>query len=123
VSAPYPLGYQAIPSGGKAPATLADAADKSWVERIARSVIGLLQGKLNASLAVTLASGTTSTAVHDARISATSTLLLQPTTAHAAALLYASPFVLIGTQQVGQAVFNHANTTNTDQTFNLLIIG
>jgi hypothetical protein len=123
VSAPYPLGYQAVPSGGKTPASLADAADKSWVERIARSVIGLLQGKLNASLAVTLASGSTSTTVRDARISATSCLLLQPLTTHAAALLYTSPYVLIGPQQIGQVVFAHASTTNTDQTFNLLIIG
>jgi len=123
VSAPYPLGYQAVPSGGRTPPSLAEAADKSWVERIARSVIGLLQGKLNASLAVTLASGAADTTVRDARISATSTLLLQPLTAHAAALLYASPYVLIGAQQIGQVVFNHANTANPDQTFNLLIIG
>jgi hypothetical protein len=116
-------GYPTVPLGGSAPKTLADAADKGWVQRIARAVAGLLQGKLNASLAVTLANGATSTTIKDARISATSALLLQPLTAHACALLFAAPYVLISAQQSGQVVFAHANTAFTDQTFNLLIIG
>ncbi|MEJ0071184.1 MAG: hypothetical protein WDO24_23325 [Pseudomonadota bacterium] len=61
------------PARGKAPAALADAADKSWVRRIVQAVNQLLQGKLNASLAVTLTHGATSTTIADARISATST--------------------------------------------------
>jgi hypothetical protein len=123
MSATFPAGYASAPLGGKVPASLADAADRSWVRRIVQAVNQLLQGKLNASLAVTLSNGATSTTVKDARLSATSTLLLQPLTAHAGALLYASPYVLITSQQVGQVVFAHASTANTDQNFNLLIIG
>jgi hypothetical protein len=118
-----PSGYPTVPLGGKTPAVLSEAADKSWVQRIASAVAGLLQGKFNAALAITLANGAASTTIKDARISATSSLVLQPLTAHAAALLYAAPYVLIGSQQSGQVVFNHANTAFTDQTFNLLIIG
>jgi hypothetical protein len=123
MAATPPTGYPTVPLGGRAPDSLHGAADKSWVARIARAVAALLQGKFNAALAITLASGAASTTIQDARISATSTLLLQPLTAHAAALAYASPYVLITAQQSGQVAFAHANTANTDQTFNLLIIG
>ena len=123
MAAPYPAGYQAVPLGGTVPASLADAADAGWVARIARAVSGLLQGKLNASIAVTLANGATATTIKDPRISASSVLLLQPLTAHAAALAFAAPYVLTSAQQSGQVTFNHASTAFTDQTFNLLIIG
>jgi len=124
MAAPYPAGYAGIPDGGTPPATLNDAADKGWVQRIARAVLGLLQGKMNAVLpGVRLLNGATSTTITDARISAVSGLYLQPLTAHAAALLTAAPYVLITSQTAGQVVFAHANTAFTDQTFNLLIIG
>jgi hypothetical protein len=123
VTAPFPTGYQAVPAGGAVPASLADAADRGWVARLARAMTGMLQGKLNATAVVTLAGGAGSTTIKDARISASSTLLLQPLTAHAAALAYTAPYVLAASQQSGQVVFNHANTAFGDQTFNLLIIG
>jgi hypothetical protein len=123
MTATPPTGFSAVPLGGEAPLALKDAAGTKWVKRLAETINRLLQGKLNASLAVTLASGATSTTVKDARIGAFSTLVLVPLTAHAAALLYAAPYVLTGAQQSGQVTFSHANTANTDQTFNLLIIG
>lgn len=122
--APYPSGYQGVPDGGTPPAALADAADKGWVQRIARAVSGLLQGKMNAvASSVKLNNGTTSTTIIDARISAASGLFLQPLTAHAAALLVAAPYVLITSQKAGEVVFAHASTAFADQTYNLLIIG
>ncbi len=123
MTAAPPSGYPTVPLGGKAPTALREAADNSWVQRIARAVAGLLQGKFNASLAVTLASGAATTTVLDPRLSATSVLYLQPLTAHAAALKYAAPWITVASQQSGQVVFAHANTANPDQTFNLLIIG
>lgn len=124
MAAPYPAGYQAVPNGGTPPTSLAEAADKGWVQRIARAVIGLLQGKMNAvAPGVRLHDGAASTTIIDVRISATSGLWLQPLTAHAGALLYVAPYVLVTSQRAGEVVFAHANTGFTDQTFNLLIIG
>lgn len=122
--APYPAGYSGVPDSGSAPASLDDAADAGWVQRIARAVGGLLQGKMNAVLSgVQLLNGAASTTVTDPRISAASGFYLQPLTTHACALLYAAPYVLITSQKAGEVVFAHANTANADQTFNLLIIG
>jgi len=123
MTAPPPTGFATVPLGGQVPEKLGDAASKSWVRQIAAKVNSLLQGKANASLAITLAESAASTAVVDARIAATSMLLLQPLTAHAAALLYASPYVLITSQQSGQVVFAHSSVANSDLNFNLLIIG
>lgn len=124
MTAPYPAGYQSVPDGGSPPASLGDAAERGWVQRIARAVTGLLQGKMNAVLpGVRLLDGATTTTIFDARISATSGLYLQPMTAHAGALLYGAPYVLVTTQKSGEVVFTHANTAFADQRFNLLIIG
>jgi hypothetical protein len=114
---------QGAPLGGTSPTSLVDAASKGWVKAIATIVNSLRQGKLNASLAVTLAQSATSTTITDARIGASSTLTLQPLTAHAATLYFTSPYVLVSSQQSGQVKLAHASVANTDLNFNLLIIG
>ena len=114
---------QSAPLGGQAPSSLAQAASVGWVKRIVAVVNATLQGNLNASLAVTLAESATSTTIIDSRISAASTLLLQPLTAHAATVWFTSPYVLVSSQQNGQVTFAHESVADSDLNFNLLIIG
>lgn len=116
-------GYSPADLGGNAAGTIQDAASKSWVKNIAEVVNGILKGRQNVVLEITLAAGAASTIVIDARIGPFSGLYLQPMTANAAAGLYGAPYVRVTTQKQGQATFAHANNAQTDRTFNLLIIG
>jgi|SRR5580658_4639903 hypothetical protein len=111
------------PAGGQAPTSLAQAASIGWVKKIVGVVNSILQGKINAVLAVTLNESATSTTITDPRISAKSYFALQELTADAAALKYASPWILVSSQQAGQVTFAHASVAHADLTFNLLIIG
>lgn len=115
--------YPPAQSTGKPPNKLTEAVGADWIRSVVRVVNGILMGKMNASLPVTLAASAGTTTVKDARITAYSTLILQPLTTHAAAALYASPYVLLTNQQTGSVVLNHVNDANTDKNFNLLIIG
>jgi hypothetical protein len=115
-------GYQPVPTGSAA-GKGDQVPSLQWVRRIADAVNGILKGKVNAVLPVTLTANAASTTVLDARISYFSALILEPLTAHAAAALYASPYVLPTAQASGTVTFDHANDALTDKNFNLLIIG
>jgi len=91
----------------------------AWTRKIVDVTNRSLNGKLNATLAVTMAPGT-STTVIDPRISAFSALPLTPLTAHAAALVNS---IYVSSQQAGQATFTYTSTANTDAQFRLTIIG
>lgn len=115
-------GYGPVPSG--ASAQKGDPVPSlGWVRRIADAVNNILKGKINAVLPVTLSANAATTTVIDARITAFSFLGLEPLTTHAAAALYAAPYVLPSSQMSGSVVLNHVNDANTDKNFNLLIIG
>lgn len=118
-----PPGFKPAPISGGEPKTLSAAATGSWVRQLAELVNNMLRGKINAVLQITLTAGAGSTIIKDARIGAYSVLLLEPLTAHAAAALYGSPYVLESSKSIGQVTLNHVNDANTDKTFNLLIIG
>lgn len=116
-------GYQTAPLQGQPVDKPQDAAHKNWARRLGEIINEIRRGKVNASLAVTLAAGAGTTTVKDARISGFSTIILQPLTAHAFAAYTASPYILITNQQTGQLTLNHVNDANTDKNFNMLIIG
>jgi len=116
-------GFPSVATAGT-PVTRPDqAADKMWVKRVSERLNGILQGKMNVVLAVTLTTSATTTVVKDARVGAYSGLILQPLTANAAAALFASPYVLASGQKSGEVTLNHASSVNTDQNFNLIILG
>lgn len=118
-----PPGYPSVPTSGHFATSLSDAASNNWVRRIVDGVNSVLRGKLNAVLPVTLTANATTTTVIDARIGFYSAFLFEPTTAHAAALLYETPYILVTNKKSGQATLNHASNANTDLSFNLLLIG
>lgn len=123
MAAPYPSGFPIPPNSGPAPASLGDAASVTWLRQVVAIARTMLQGKLNAVLGITLVNGATSTVIQDPRITVTSALFLQPLTAHAWALNVGATPILPTLQNTGIVTFTHASTANTDQNFNLLIIG
>lgn len=86
---------------------------------IAHVVQGVMQGRINATLTVTLTPSATVSTVTDARISIQSAILMSPQTAHAAADMTSMYFVPAN----GSVTINHANNTNADRTFTMVIIG
>ena len=91
--------------------------EKEHRRQIAQLANNLLAGKLNATLQVTLTTGTTTT-VTDARIGASTYFGFQPMTADAAAVTGIYP----SSQANGTATFTHASGP-ADRTFNVLLIG
>jgi hypothetical protein len=118
-------GYPPVPIGGSAPKQVGDAADASWVKKIAELANNVLKGKINVVLPISLTPSATSTTIIDARIGPYSALLLQPLTVHAAAALYSATSVLVDptSQKQGSVIFDHASDTNSDKIFNLVILG
>jgi hypothetical protein len=93
-------------------------------ERDLRKVVALanrlLAGKLNAVTTVTLTASATTTTLQDSRIGGGSYIGLSPTTANAAA---AMTKVYVSAKAKGSATLTHDSTTDTDRTFDVLIIG
>lgn len=93
-----------------------------YLSRLREVVNNLLQGKLNATLDVTLAAGAAATPISDPRIGGGSAIQLMPLSANAAieigngTIWWSSP----GHQTV---TLNHANNAQTDRNFRLTIIG
>lgn len=100
---------------------------KEHNRRLARTLNGVLQGKLNALGTVTLGAGVATTTFSDPRITSNSFLGFMPTTANAAAALstlyVTNTTSATGSQTTGSATLNHANNAQVDRTFKVLIIG
>lgn len=94
--------------------------EKEHRRQIARLANSLLQGKTNNVIQLTLNPGVTTTVVTDKRIGANTGIFFSALTANAAAALAA---LYVSSQQNGTATLTHANSANTDQTFNLLLVG
>ncbi len=101
------MGYPTVPPDGR------DA------RALARVLNQAIQGKLNATLDVSLATSTTRTTVTDARISVDSYLDFSPSNSTAAA---SRTSIYRLSQTSGSAVLAHDSTTAT-RTGRLLIIG
>lgn len=94
--------------------------------KLARGINTAMQGKINAVTTVTLAAGTATTTLQDARITTNSFLGFMPTTANAAAALanlYVSNRISANGTNPATATLTHANNAQVDRTFSVLIIG
>lgn len=116
-------GFKPVPVSGDQVISPTLAASSRWVKSIAEGVNRMLGGKLNVVLPLTLAPNAASTDVVDARISVNSALILEPLTATAAISLYETPYILPSAQNNGSVTFNHSNTSDSDKSFFLVIIG
>src|SRR5574337_986911 len=114
------FGYPPVPTQGNKPESLADAASRNWLQVVAEKVNYILRGRMNVVTQVTLAANAGTTTLTDSRISATNGLLLQPLTSNAAGALATTYW---SAQGIGSATLTHANNTQTDRKFNVLIIG
>jgi hypothetical protein len=119
VPAPH---FPPAPTGGLVVRTLSDAASLRHLRLVVDTVNRTLAGKLNVTLAVTLAAGAASTTLTDSRISATSALLFCPLTADAAAEMGAGT-LFVQSQTAGSAVIAHANNAQTDRNYTVVILG
>lgn len=90
------------------------------VRRTVTAVNNVLRGKTNNTGTVTLTANAASTALTDIRIGINSVIVLQPTTANAAAALATT---YVGTPGDGTVTISHANNAQADKTFLYAIIG
>jgi hypothetical protein len=88
---------------------------------LAQAINRLNQGKLNATLEVTLRPSQTTTQVADPRLAPGSVLLWMPQTASASAAERAG--IWVSDRSKGRATLNHAAAAAPDQSFTLLVIG
>ena len=93
--------------------------------QIARVINLAMQGKLNAIFTdFTLTANTTTTTLTDARLSVNSVVLFDPTTANGAYEVYTGTlYTLEANRNNGAWTVTHSNNSQTDRTFNVLIIG
>ena len=114
--------YRVLPDAP--PPTVAKVSPQllNWLDILHDVVNGTMAGNLNVvgSSPLTLAPGVTTTTINDARIGGTSVILLQPMTANAAAAI---PTTWISTPGKTTVTINHANSAQTDRTFQYVIIG
>lgn len=91
---------------------------------IKNAVSGLQAGKLNVIGRLTLTASAASTTITDDRIRYSSTLVLMPETANAAAEIGAGTIYVPSTNRVnGSVAVTHANNAQTDRIFLVAIIG
>lgn len=93
-----------------------------WLGQARDVINNIMRGKLNCTGTVTLAAGAATTTLSDALIGGSSVVLLQPTTANAAAEL-GNGTLYFDVPGAGSVVINHANSAQTDRTFTYVVIG
>lgn len=106
-------GYQGVP------VSLPD--EKAHRRLLAEASNNQLAGKLNATSQITLTPSATSTTLTDSRIGANTFIGFSPRTANAVTAWISGLYV--ASKVNGSATLNHASSANTDQTFDLLLIG
>lgn len=100
---------------------LSNAHDVTHKRQLATAINNVQSGKLNVVYGqLTINISATSTTITDPRISATNAILLIPTTANAATVEW---YIAPSNQTTGRAIINHPSSSNTDQTFTVVIIG
>lgn len=100
------------------PARWTDVGEQ--LRRVVTAVNNILRGKTNNVGSVTLTANAASTALSDIRIGINSVIVLQPTTANAAAALATT---YVGTPGDGTVTITHANNAQTDRVFLYCVIG
>ena len=96
--------------------------DPEWKRKASLWMLEAAQGRLNNVGNVSLASGTATTVVTDARAGAFSFIGLMPRTANAADEL-GNGTLYIATQGDGTFTITHANAATGDRTFRYIILG
>jgi hypothetical protein len=89
---------------------------------VAEVVNGLLDGRSNNRGTVTLAASAASTAVTERRSGPESIVLLMPTTANASAEQGAGT-IYISARATNSFTLTHANNSQTDRTFEYIVVG
>lgn len=89
---------------------------------ISQVVNGVLDGKLNSTGTFTCTASATTTSVTDYRAGLDSVILLMPTTANAAAEMGGGT-IYVSTRAKQSFTVTHASNTQTDRTFDYIIIG
>lgn len=84
-----------------------------WANRVV-TALNVAIGKVNNGANLTLANGSASTVMTDARLSAFSVLTFMPLTANAAAI---KASIYVTNRAKGAATVHHTSTANTDQDF------
>ena len=87
---------------------------------VSEVVNNAMNGKTNNSGTFTLATSVTETTVNNERAGFDSVILLSPRTVNAAA---ESDYTYIKTKAKGSFVVGHRNTSNTDVTYDYIIVG
>ena len=104
------------------PRYLADADQHRRL--IAENVARMMQGKTNNAGTVTLTASAASTTISDDRIGYDSVVIFVPVTANAAAEIYGGTMYYANTSRTnGALTINHANNSQTDRTFQWVVIG
>lgn len=91
-----------------------------WVRLIARNLNLIEQGKQTNTGSFTLTASTTTTTVSDSRVGINSVVIPFPTSATAAAE-FGTIYISNTTKE--QFTVTHANTADSDKTFNYIVIG
>lgn len=92
----------------------------SWARAMYDAVVRTLLGKLNCTGTLTLSANTTTTTLNDPRIGGNSVILFTPTTQHAADSWGS---IYVTAKAAGSCTVNHVNTSETDKTFDYIVIG
>ena len=87
---------------------------------VSTSLNNTINGKLNSTGTITLAANATTTTLTDARIGGNSVILFTPTTSNGAT---ANANLFVSAKASGTATLTHASSSNTDQTFDYVVIG
>lgn len=95
--------------------------DREHRRQIAHALNVGLAGHINGSMSVTLGTLAATTTIYDATISIATVPIFAPTTPHAAAEIAAGSLYFEPTQ--GQCVVHHANNSQADRIFNVILIG
>lgn len=98
------------------------ASVRQFARRIADIVLGIMQGRINATTEVTLTASVTTTTITDARLTVQSVIGLTPLTANAAAEK-GNGTLYVSARTNGSATLTHANNAQTDRTFAVSILG
>jgi len=90
-------------------------------KQIADALNNTIKGRLNGTMSVTLDALVSTTTIYDARISLSTVPIFSPATANAAAEIAAGG--LYFALNAGECVAHHANNSQTDRTFQVVLIG
>ena len=92
--------------------------------QISTSLNEMMLGRTNNVLDVTLTASAASTTVTDTRIGVNTVLLFMPTTANASAEIGAGTIYVGQSGRVhGSVAITHANNSQTDRTFKVVLVG